>query len=372
MATASNRRLRQLARSLGAAGTDDGTVSGDLEGGFVNSGGAKGAFTVERTVGWPEWLEPPTYTHVPRFSMATVRGQGEALAHLQEEGYVVVKDVLDEAECAAALEKLWFELEMAPGVSRHDPSTWGDDTTFGNNWGHSDFLWFVRGLPNVRKVWEMIHRTEELLVSFDGASLYRPWGINPEWNVPAMGLHTDRRMHDGIPDGYVQGLVNLVPTSAASGGNVIIPKSHKYVDDLDEVRSLMKEGQSFYEAVAEHRPEIFERVITAHVEAGDVFLWLDTAIHCRAGGIGVGPTDPSLIRAAVYVTMSPKSKATPDTLEQRLQAVMTNHGNGHTAHHPLVTGMSGKENKDLSVPREGAPKWGGIESLTPEQLKLVH
>ena len=70
--------------------------------------------------------------------------------------------------------------------------------------------------------------------------------------------------------------------------------------------------------------------------------------------------------------MSPKSKATPEVIEERRKAVYHNTGNGHTAHHPLVTGMSGKENKDLSVPREGAPKWGGIESLTPEQLKLVH
>lgn len=124
-----------------------------------------------------------TDTHVPRFSMATVRGQGEALAHLQEEGYVVIKDVLNSNECGDALEMLWQELEMAPGVSRHDPSTWADDSTFGNNWGHSDFLWYVRGLPNVRRVWEMIHKTEDLLVSFDGASLYRPWGINPEWCV---------------------------------------------------------------------------------------------------------------------------------------------------------------------------------------------
>lgn len=121
-----------------------------------------------------------------------------------------------------------------------------------------------------------------------------------------MGLHTDRRNHEGIPDGYVQGLVNLIPTSPASGGNVIIPKSHKYVDDLDEVRSLMKDGQSFYEcasascrttdsaivvlatlgwqltrcgdsvvtnrAVAEHRPEVFESVITAHVRSGQAAL----------------------------------------------------------------------------------------------------
>lgn len=131
----------------------------------------------------PDRSECATDTHVPRFSMATTRGKGEALAHLQEEGYVVIKDVLSATECADALEKLWQELEMAPGVSRRDPSTWDDNSTFGNNWGHSDFLWFVRGLPNVRKVWEMIHRTDDLLVSFDGASLYRPWGIDPEWCV---------------------------------------------------------------------------------------------------------------------------------------------------------------------------------------------
>ena len=32
----------------------------------------------------------------------------------------------------------------------------------------------------------------------------------------------------------------------------------------------MKDGQSFYEVVAEHRPDVFESVIHAHVEAGDV------------------------------------------------------------------------------------------------------
>jgi len=218
---------------------------------------------------------------------------------------------------------MWKEIEADGDISRADPGTWGGNK-FGNNWGHSDFLWHIRGKPRVAKAWHLWYRTEDLLVSFDGASLYLPWGLNPEWNTPAMGLHTDQRNHEGIEDGYLQGLVNLIPTSANSGGNVIIPKSHHHAEELKELRPLMKDGQSFYEVVAEHRPDVFESVIHAHVEAGDVFLWLDTAIHCRAGGVGVGPTEPDLIRAAVYVTMSPKSRATPETLRQRELATLNN------------------------------------------------
>lgn len=335
---------------------------------------ATSTVVVDSTKGWPTWLPEPEYTHVPRFPFDTVRGRGEAMAHLQEEGYAVVRDVLSIAECKRALDMLWSEVEAGgSGIRRGEFATWGDDSAFGNNWGHSDFLWHVRGLPRVKQVWELACHTDDLLVSFDGCSLYRPWGLNEAWNANAMGLHTDRRNHAGIPDGYVQGFVNLISTTPQSGGNVIVPRSHKLIDELEAtIRPQLREGQSFYAAVAEHRPEVFDQnVIIAHVEAGDVFLWLDTTIHCRAGGVGTGPTEPSLIRAAVYVTMSPKANATPETLRQRELAVVTNHGNGHTAHHPLSTGMSGRQSKDLSVPREGVPEWGGLESLSPSQRALI-
>ena len=63
--------------------------------------------------------------------------------------------------------------------------------------------------------------------------------------------------------------------------------------------------------MARERPEIFREVINAHLEAGDVFLWTDETLHQACPGRGVGPTEPELMRAAVYVCMSPKSKATP-------------------------------------------------------------
>ena len=112
------------------------------------------------------------------------------------------KDILDSTEVETALDKLWVEIESrSEAVSRSDPSTW-DNGWQTNGWGHDDFLWYVRGIPNVRKVWEQLHDTEEVIVSFDGANIQRPWGLNPEWRGGAGTLHYDRRNREGVPDGY--------------------------------------------------------------------------------------------------------------------------------------------------------------------------
>lgn len=184
--------------------------------------------------GWPSYLPAPTYTTVPRFSIDTARGRAQAIAHLNEEGYAVLKDILSRGQCDETLEMIWEELESSEdvtpehqgGVQRADPSTWLWRHNYpkggeGGRYGHSRFLWHVRGLPKVKSVWELLCGTTELLVSFDGSCLYRPWGLRPEWNaVHTLGLHTDRVNRPGTADGYVQGFVNLITTSAASGGNV--------------------------------------------------------------------------------------------------------------------------------------------------------
>ena len=157
-------------------------------------------------------------------------------------------------------------------------------------------------------------------------------------------MHTDRRNREGVPDGYIQGFVNLRPTSAATGGNYVVPRSHLVYEELEAFRKSLADDlqysgarahPDFYELVARERPELFEQVISAHLEPGDVFLWTDMTLHQACPGRGVGPTEPELMRAAVYVCMSPTSKATPAILEQRRLAVHYNTGNGHTAHHPV-------------------------------------
>lgn len=41
--------------------------------------------------------------------------------------------------------------------------------------GQSDFVWAARLLPRVRQAFRAIWRTDDLLVSFDGANLFLPW-----------------------------------------------------------------------------------------------------------------------------------------------------------------------------------------------------
>jgi hypothetical protein len=279
---------------------------------------------------------------------------------------VVFKDVLSSEEVDTAIEKLWKEIETrSDAVVRSDPSTW-DNGWRTNGWGHDDFLWYVRGCPNVRKVWEQLHDTDDVIVSFDGANIQKPWGLNPKWRGGAGTMHTDRRNHEGVPDGYIQGFVNLRPTSPETGGNYVVPRSHHFYHELEEWRRSLpqEERGNFYALVAKERPELFQEVINAHLEPGDVFLWTDMTLHQACPGKGVGPTEPELTRAAVYVCMSPKSKATAEVLEERRKAVYHNTGNGHTAHHPM--GSPGRP-KVWEEPKTPFP----LKRLTEAQRKLV-
>ena len=123
---------------------------------------------------WPRWAPYPRFKTVPRFEL----GDPAAQEYLAAEGYVVIANVLSSDEVATGLSKFWDQLEkLNPGLVRSDSSTYGN---WGNTtgWGHDEALWYIRGLPRVKKVWEHVYDTSELLVSFDGANIQRPWGLN--------------------------------------------------------------------------------------------------------------------------------------------------------------------------------------------------
>eukprot|EP01043_Picozoa_sp_COSAG02_P054007 COSAG02_NODE_6052_length_3841_cov_1.903795_2_plen_141_part_00 len=85
--------------------------------------------------------------------------------------------------------------------------------------------------------------------------------------------------------------------------------------------------------ILKHRPEIFEESIIPHLEAGDVFLWDDRALHCNAPGMGSGDPDASLQRAAVYISFSRKALASEEILAARRLMVERHIGTGHASRH---------------------------------------
>ena len=112
---------------------------------------------------------------------------------------------------------------------RDDPHTWGDDRwptavhgaiLPGHGIGQSAAQWFIRGSSRVQAAFEGVWQTSDLLTSFDGMSLWRPWAVNGDWktNAGASWLHVDQ--HPITRPGFhcVQSVVNLLPTSPSTGG----------------------------------------------------------------------------------------------------------------------------------------------------------
>ena len=129
------------------------------------------------------------YKHVPRFDS----GSDESIDYLDREGYVIIKNALTANEASKTLDLLWDYLEnLGTGIDRTNPMTWSDDKwptcahggiipSYGI--GHSEAQWFVRGVPNVKKAFAKVWGTDDLLTSFDGVSLWRPWNIDPSWKT---------------------------------------------------------------------------------------------------------------------------------------------------------------------------------------------
>ncbi|HEX2590691.1 MAG TPA: phytanoyl-CoA dioxygenase family protein [Rhizomicrobium sp.] len=275
----------------------------------------------------------PRYVHVPRFAP----GSAEGIAYLDEHGYVVIANVLSANESRQALGLTWDYLEqLGTGVDRNDVTTWHDDRwptavhggiLPGHGIGHSAAQWFIRSAPNLKKSFAAIWDTDELLVSFDGMALWRPWAIEPSWKTNRGGswLHIDQHPITRPGKQCVQGLVNLLPISPKTGGNVLIPGSHKKFASIPDVypQRLGKVPLSVdhFRFPSDDPMLTGTPPIMCHMEAGDLLLWDSRTIHCSSAALETPDAKPELMRAVSLVCMMPKRLTSPEVLEQRRRAV---------------------------------------------------
>lgn len=117
----------------------------------------------------------------------------------------MIRKVADVNEIEHAKDLLWEFLQDNAGMHRNDPKTWTNDNfskigsptngiLFGNGFGQSDFQWYLRTLAQVKQSFAHIYGTalyspriymylstgnvtgtSELICSFDGGNVFRPW-----------------------------------------------------------------------------------------------------------------------------------------------------------------------------------------------------
>ena len=275
--------------------------------------------------------------------------------HIQENGYVVLEQVLTREECAVELARLWDFVEAtAPGVLRDDPDTWyppagtaPEDAEATDPWPHSGwkFLpdmcqsfqagWLFGALREVLadRVFSKIYGTRELHSSKEGFTFHRPTaiGIAPSGGVhPVLeqerprvcgqiqsngnGEHFDQCAADtGLH--CIQSSTALLDQSEGDGCFVCWPKSHRQHAEL--TRNIWR-GRSDWVPLMDSELDQLKQLglssVKVPVSAGDVILWRSDLAHC-----GAGPSTPREgFRAVSYTCMLPAAMTPQDVMDGKI------------------------------------------------------
>lgn len=182
-----------------------------------------------------------------RFSLDCAEDKLAAVKFLDENGYVIIKDVADEQSRAIGLNLLWDFLEnQVPGssVKRNDPESWIPSSGWtpsistgllnGLGFGQSKFMWHSRLLPKVSEIFEAIWGTDDLIVSFDGGNVFRPWRYRPDYVTRSAWWHLDQNgaSESSSTKRSIQGLLSYYDATESTGGLCVIPRSHLFHHEI--------------------------------------------------------------------------------------------------------------------------------------------
>ena len=208
------------------------------------------------------------------------------------------------------------------------------------------------------KLWKV--EPTELLTSFDGLGIFRPWYSDVSgkyWKTGKGWWHIDQNVQRIPQRVTVQALVTLYDQNEYTGSTCLIPDSHKLVKK--KLTHLHKDDGHFVRVNPRHY-NTFKKMdkILVCCKKGDMVMWDSRTIHCSSpalmnkqemiqkhverkyddlSGEYDDITDNNelnyikapLLRAVCMVCMTPRDKATGRVLSKRVEAYI----NGYTLSH---------------------------------------
>lgn len=172
------------------------------------------------------YLEEPHHTYpLAGENIAEPVLSAEDLAFWRENGYVVLRNAVDPADCRAAENAIWDFL----GLDRHNPDSWyGADHQFWVALFQHPALNKNRAAPRIRKAFEQLWGSTDLWCSVDRSSLNLPERGGIHMAGPSR-LHWDVSLALPMPFG-VQGILYLGDTAAEQGAFRCVPGFHRRLE----------------------------------------------------------------------------------------------------------------------------------------------
>lgn len=202
---------------------------------------------------------------------------------LKEDGFTVIKNVLDYEKC-----NYYKQIILNNPEEQH---------------GHSKTMWEIR-LDTVN-VFESIWNTNDLITGFDGVGVRKKgecWNL--EWHVDQT-----KKTDDCI---CVQGILSLGNIDETTGGTCLLRKSHKMHEEW--ITRQFSEDEWQYQSMEQYVTDNLE-VIQPKLGFGDVLVWDSRTTHKVRE-----PTDDTSTRIVAYLSMVPSYFASDYTIEKRFNA----------------------------------------------------
>lgn len=261
---------------------------------------------------------------------------------LNEYGAAVIPGVLTKDECVKFRDDIWSSMnKIYPEFNIEDKSTWKKfyqllplHSMLLQHYGlaHLQSVWDIRTHPEVVKVFNYIHKTDDLLSSFDGLSIHLPpeetgrgWYRGNDW------MHTDQSV---LTKTYcIQGMVNLYPANEGDATLTIAEGSHLRHNDFLKEIGKDKEKDNWIKLNAEEKMLLVRDHKQYCIQApeGSMILWNSKTFHQ-----GIEPQrkrENQNFRMVVYTCLRPKREFDQKTLKKRRKAFeekrLTNHWGTH-------------------------------------------
>lgn len=247
------------------------------------------------------------------------------LPYLNNEGYVVIGNVLP----PQTVEKIQTEFarewnvvspnfdwtDKATWTSGNSPIMWNKGMAYSSGFGQARFQWLLRTHPAIQEPWRRIHGTDELVVSYDGFSVF----FSPT-QKPGNWLHVDQ--HWSEEDLSIQGAYNFIGSTEKSSGFVVVPRSHV------AYRPDTKPSSNGFKPIPEDDPHRKDAVKLL-VPANSIVLWNSKTIHANIGMTKGTPV--RFDRLSSYICYFPKSSRSEKILERRIAGYENGDNCGHFA-----------------------------------------
>ena len=282
--------------------------------------------------------------------------------YLEKNGYVVIKNVLNREEKSRFYEQFkkdWktvapkFDFEdKSTWEERHCPMNWLIGMIMSNGLGQSDFQWGLRTNPKIREIWEKLYQTKELVVSFDGFSLF----LSKEQNAETW-WHIDQ--HPTDPLYSVHGAYNFFPVGEEDAGFIVVPGSHITYNPLN-----IEKHRKFI-LIEEDDPHR-EKAVKLIIPENCFVLWNSKTIHANTG-MGMMKSK-EINRLTSYITYFPKEFRSEEIYKKRVNGYINGENCGHYAIYHNVKGEPYWDNSKFGEIKPVLDKNGNIPK---DRLELI-